>query len=170
MINVNKILLDKEQCLAHTWLTPEMFGFLLPSFELEYRLNAERMYKEEHWKERERAWWWGRSGKLDTMEKKLFFILYYLKTYQTYATLWGAFDMKKPRAYEWINNTLPALLASLKKTPWYLQPQQKNWVNSCQNIQRSKKSSLIELKDQYKGAQTTKIKKKIIQEKRKNIH
>jgi len=88
MINVNKILLGKEQCLGHTWLTPEMFWYLLSSFEIEYRLYAEKMYEEKHKKKRERAWWGGRSWKLDTMEKKMFFVLYYLKTYQTYETLW----------------------------------------------------------------------------------
>jgi len=170
MINLNKILLDKEQCLRHTWLTPEMFGYLLSSFEIEYRLYAEKLYKEKHWKNRERKWWAGRSWKLDTMEKKLFFGLYYLKTYQTYETLWWAFDMKRSRAYEQIENILAPLLEALKKTVWFLQPQKKNWIKSCQNIQKSSKFILIELKDQHKEVQIMKIRKKTIQEKRKDIH
>jgi hypothetical protein len=48
MINIEKILLDKEQCLGHTGLTPEIFVYLLSSFEIEYRLYAEKKYKEKH--------------------------------------------------------------------------------------------------------------------------
>lgn len=148
MIDVNKILMDREMCISHTWMTPEFFGYLLSVFEIEYRLYAEKKYFEKHKKKRERAWGWWRSWKLDTFEKKLFFILYYLKTYQTYATLWWAFDMKKSRAYERVEKTLQPLLESLKKTLWFLQQQKKNWIRSCQNIQRSKRFSLIELKEQ----------------------
>jgi len=69
MIDVTKILLNKEQCLGHTWVTPEVFAYLLTSFEIEYRLNAEKVYKEEYWKvykeeywkEREKSRWAGRS-------------------------------------------------------------------------------------------------------------
>jgi len=157
MLDTTKILLDKGQCLGHTWVTPEVFAYLLWTFEIEYRLHAEREYEKENGKERERAWGWGRAWKLDTMEKKLFFILYYLKTYQTYETLWWAFDMKKSRAYERVENTLAPLLEALKKTVWFLQPQKRNWVLSWQLIQKSKRSSLMELRDQYKEVQTTKI-------------
>ena len=58
MINIEKILLDKEQCLAHTWVTQEVFAYILLSFEIEYRLHAERTYEAEHKKKRERAWWY----------------------------------------------------------------------------------------------------------------
>jgi hypothetical protein len=29
MINIEKILLDKEQCLAHTGVAPEVFAYIL---------------------------------------------------------------------------------------------------------------------------------------------
>jgi hypothetical protein len=77
--------------------------------------------------------------------------------------------MKRPRAYERVENTLPPLLEALKKTVWFLQPQKKNWIESCLNIQRSKKYSLIEPKEQYKEAQIITNKTKIIREKRKDI-
>jgi len=150
MINIKKILLNKEQCLGHTGLEPEMIWYLLHTFEIEYRLYAEKKYKEKHWENRKRKRWWWRSWTLKTMEDRLFFILYYLKTYQTYETLWWAFGMRRPRAYERVENTLVPLLIALKKTVWFLRPQKKNWIKSCSNIQRSKKSILIDLKDQYK--------------------
>ncbi|PJB98170.1 MAG: hypothetical protein CO079_03440 [Nitrosopumilales archaeon CG_4_9_14_0_8_um_filter_34_10] len=78
--------------------------------------------------------------------------------------------MKRPRAYERIENTLPPLLEALKKTVWFLQPQVKSWIKSCQNIQKSRRYSLIELRDQYKEVQITNHKKKTIHERRKDTH
>lgn len=147
MLNVEKIISDKEQCLAHTGLLPEGFAYLLESFSVEYSLYLDERHKKRYWKERVKKRWWGNKWKLDTDEKKLFFVLYRLKTYQTYATLWWAFDMKKPRAYEWIQSTLPALLRSLKKTHYFLEQRRKNWRSCLQNTQKLETYLLMELKD-----------------------
>lgn len=168
MINTNKILLDKEQCLGHTWLTPELFWYLLGSFEVEYRIHMERRYREEHGHKRKRKQWWWRLGKLDTMEKKLFFGLCYLKTYQTYETLWWAFDMKRPRAYEWIDNILPPILEALKKTVWFLQPQLKNWLSCWQDTQKWRRYLSMLPKDLYKEIEITKHRKRNTHERRKD--
>lgn len=48
MIDTTKILLSREQCLAHTGITPEAFAYLLPTFEVEYRLHMEEEYRETH--------------------------------------------------------------------------------------------------------------------------
>jgi hypothetical protein len=46
MINVQKIISDKEQCLGHTGLLPEGFAYLLGNFEKEYDLYLDERHKE----------------------------------------------------------------------------------------------------------------------------
>lgn len=141
MINVEKILSDREQCLWHTGLTPEWFAYLLETYKIEYELYQKERHLERYGKPRSIKWGRGNKWKLDTPEKKLFFVLYYLKTYQTYTTLWWAFDMKKPRAYQRIQSTLPPLTETLKKTVYFLQWRKKTWYNSLWNIQKLEMSS-----------------------------
>lgn len=77
--------------------------------------------------------------------------------------------MKKPRAYTWIQNLLPALANSLKKTAWFLQLTMKNCIKSWKNIQRLKIYSLIEWSEMFNEAKKLRINKKITHEKRKGI-
>lgn len=169
MLNIEKILSNREQCLGHTGLTPEWFAYLVPIFGIEYGLYADEKYEALYHKERDRARWWGNQGKLDSDEKKLFFVLYFLKTYQTYETLWSAFDMARPRAYEWIQSTLTPLFNGLKKTEDYLEWRKKSWVKWCENIENEEIFLSTARKDQLREIQITHNRKKSIREKRKGI-
>jgi hypothetical protein len=55
----------------------------------------------------------GPKGYLDTIEKKLFFILYYLKTYPTFDVLGFHFGFSSGHAHDHVENLLPVLLRSL---------------------------------------------------------
>jgi hypothetical protein len=55
----------------------------------------------------------GPKGHLDTSEKKLFFILYYLKTYPTFDVLGFHFGFSSGHAHHHVENLLPVLLRSL---------------------------------------------------------
>ncbi len=55
----------------------------------------------------------GPKGNLDTFEKKLFFILYYLKTYPTFDVLGFHFGLNSGHAHNHVENLLPILLRSL---------------------------------------------------------
>ena len=55
----------------------------------------------------------GPKGNLDTFEKKLFFILYYLKTYPTFDVLGFLFGFSSGHAHNHVENLLPVLLRSL---------------------------------------------------------
>jgi len=55
----------------------------------------------------------GPKGNLDTFEKKLFFILYYLKTYPTFDVLGFHFGLSSGHAHNHLENLLPVLLRSL---------------------------------------------------------
>lgn len=168
-MNVEKVLQNSEQCKAHTWLSPAAFAYLLEIFKIEYDIFLNERHKERHWKERRRKKWWGNPWKLDTYEKKLFFILYYLKNYQTYEVLWGAFNMKRARAYRRVEATLEPLILSLKKTVWFLHTHRQNWIESWKNIQSSKMFSLMSQKELTKEINLIKNKRKSSPEKRNNI-
>jgi hypothetical protein len=55
----------------------------------------------------------GLKGYLDTPEKKLFFILYYLKTYPTFDVLGFHFGFSSGHAHDHVDALLPVLLRSL---------------------------------------------------------
>ena len=55
----------------------------------------------------------GPKGYLDTTEKKLFFILYYLKTYPTFDVLGFHFGFSSWHAHGHFTNLMPVLLRSL---------------------------------------------------------
>ena len=55
----------------------------------------------------------GPNGHLDTFEKKLFFILYYLKTYPTFDVLGFHFGFSSGHAHHPVENLLPVLLRGL---------------------------------------------------------
>jgi len=136
MIDIDKILSDTERCKGLIGLTPEWFAYLLNSFKIEYDLYSDERHRKRFNKERKRKRWPWNPGKLDTIEKKLFFILSYLKSYPTYEVQWAMFDMKRPRAYERVQSTLLPLMKALKKTEWFLQWRKKNWLNWCKGTQK----------------------------------
>lgn len=168
MINVEKILQDEDQCKGLTGLKQEAFWYLLEIFKVEYDIYLNERHKNRFWKDRRRSKWWWLKWKLDSYEKKLFFILYYLKTYQTYEVLWWVFDMKRPRAYERVESTLEPLIQSLKKTVRFLHTHRKNWIESWKNIQKWKMFLLMQQKGKVKEIQIIKSRKKIIHEKKRN--
>ena len=55
----------------------------------------------------------GPKGNLDMFEKKLFFILYYLKTYPTFDVLGFLFGFSSGHAHNHVENLQPVLLRSL---------------------------------------------------------
>jgi hypothetical protein len=57
----------------------------------------------------------GSKGVLDTDDKKLFFILHYMKNYPTFDTLGFYFDMDGGNAHEHVNTLLPLVEAALEK-------------------------------------------------------
>lgn len=169
MLNISYILASEERCIAHTGINLTAFAYLCLLFWPEYELHMNTLYEKRHGTPRKRALGWWRGGRLKTLEEKLFFILYYLKTYQTYATLWWAFDLDKPKAYIWVKNLLPPLLATLKKTTWYLQPLRKSWKSSWKNIPKWKIASSMEWNEVWPEVTKANNNDTTTPEKRRNI-
>lgn len=86
------------------------FNILLPAFEKSYDAVQMDRYQQGGIKQLPTG---GPKGHLDTFGKKLFFILYYLKTYPTFDMLGFHFGFSSGHAHHHVESLLPVLLRSL---------------------------------------------------------
>jgi hypothetical protein len=91
-------------------MSREKFDTLVPVFADVYQtIQEERLQR----KEVKRLWKSGPKGVLDTPEKRLFFVLYYLKTYPTFDVLGFQFDLSAGHAHDDVAAYLPVLQRTL---------------------------------------------------------
>lgn len=92
-------------------ISRKKFDKLVPVFTSAYNeIQEERLQKKEI-KKRPSG---GPQGVLGTPEKRLFFILYYLKTYPTFDVLGFHFDLSAGHAHDAVETYLPILKRSLE--------------------------------------------------------
>lgn len=108
MIKARSGLKNDSICKSLTGITVKEFDNLLPSFE-------EAFWEDVNSKPRERAYGAGSPHTLKTFEDKLFFILFYLKCYSTFAVLGFLYDCDRTVTYDWVKASLPLLEAALGK-------------------------------------------------------
>ena len=84
----------------------------------------ERLKKQKEW-EQVRIWTKWASSILDTDEKELFFLLYYLKTYPTFDVLSSIFWMWRTTAHSNIHRVLPILKELLQEL--WISPKRSIW-------------------------------------------
>ena len=99
MIDIDKILGDNRQSRAIVGLNRVEFELLLPNFEAS--LKAQKKLID------------GRPHTLATAKEKLFFILSYLKTYQTCDVIAAQYGVDKSRVSRWTRDYLPILSITL---------------------------------------------------------
>jgi hypothetical protein len=109
MFNLEKIRKDPRQMKALTGMTIEEFEQLVPHFE-------QILYENAANKKRKRAVGAGRIGKLTNVQAKLFFILFYVKTYPTYDLAAAIFDIHRSRICRWVKNFSSVLEKVLGRT------------------------------------------------------
>jgi len=108
--NFNERIRDDRQMKALTGLSIEEFQFLVKRFKESYeKIKSEKYEKRQRENPRARAFGGGRKGRLDTFEKKLFFVLVYHKTYPTFDVLGYNFELARSKACENIHNLTPIL-------------------------------------------------------------
>jgi len=107
---------DERQFKALTGVSRKMFTHLLAAFALCYEQYQQERYEQNKAK-RKRKPGGGQKGRLNSMEKKLVFILRYLKSYPTYDVLGFEFDLDRSKACTNVHQLFPILL----KTLTYLQ-------------------------------------------------
>lgn len=112
----NKVT-DDRTCKALTGITRAHFNKLLEAFEKAHHDLQQERYRTGEIKRIPAG---GSKGHLATSGKKLFFILYYLKTYCTFDVLGFHFGFSSGHAHEHVEQLLPVLqraLADLRILP-----------------------------------------------------
>ena len=105
---------NDRQFRAFTGLPESLFNRLLPVFVRSLKLAQEVRDRNRH-APRRRCLGGGRKGALPTPELKLFFLLFYLKTYPTFDVLGSLFDLSPSKAEEQIQKLLPILKQAEKQ-------------------------------------------------------
>jgi hypothetical protein len=97
-------------CKATTGLTIAEFKDLIPDFSYYYKEHGAKRKKI-----RQRKVGGGRNSKIETIEEKLFYILWYMKTYPTFdvASFWIGFA--RSNACTWMHELLPVLELTMKR-------------------------------------------------------
>jgi len=108
MISVKSGLKNDSICKSLTGIMVKEFQGLLPSFE-------EAFWEDVDSKPRERAYGAGAPHTLKTFEEKLFFILFYLKCYTTFAVLGFLYECDPSKPCDWVKAYLPLLEKALGK-------------------------------------------------------
>ena len=108
-MNINTLNKNARAMKALTGMSGEEFHNLVPDFERElYRHQASRL-------NRQRKPGGGQTGRLPTAQDKLFFILFYIKTYPTFDVLAFFFDKPRGRSCEAMHIYLSILEKALGK-------------------------------------------------------
>ncbi len=107
-----------RMCKATTGLTAREFKDFVADFTYYYNELVVRRKKN-----RERKIGGGRNSKIETIEEKLFYILWYMKTYPTFdvASFWVGFA--RSSACTWMHDLLPVLELTMKRK--FVLPQRK---------------------------------------------
>lgn len=107
-----------RMCKALTGLTVAEFKSFVTDFDYYYH-----EHEAERKQTRERKIGGGRNSKIESIEEKLFYILWYMKTYPTFdvASFWVGFA--RSSACTWMHNLLPILELTMKRK--FVLPQRK---------------------------------------------
>ena len=105
-MHIDKILNNKRLVRSVLGVSKEEFLSLFETFEQIVREDAES-------KKRKRAPGGGRNGKIKQPKIKLFYILFYVKTYPTFDVAAFMFASSKSRTQHWAHKILPLLEKTL---------------------------------------------------------
>lgn len=108
MLNLERALNQDRLLRALTGLNRKAFDALLPSFEQAYEASRDAAKPQ-----RKRARGGGRKARLQSIEAKLFYILFYCKCYPTFDLAGILFDLDRSQTHEWMHELRPVLEAAL---------------------------------------------------------
>lgn len=117
-MNYTAALRTDRMCKATTGLTVPEFMNLVEDFTRNYD-----EYEAKRKKKRKRKLGGGRGSYIESTEEKLFYVLWYMKTYPTFdvASFWVGFH--RSNACEWVHTLLPILEQTMKRK--FVLPQRK---------------------------------------------
>lgn len=109
-MNIKAALHTDRMCKALTGLSVREFENLAADFSWNYR--EFEIKRNPH---RIRKFGGGRNAHLDTIEEKLFYVLYYLKVYPTFDLASFQVGFARSKACEWAHALLPILEQTMKR-------------------------------------------------------
>ena len=117
-MNYKAALRTDRMCKATTGLRVDAFNALVADFAINY-LEFEAKRK----KKRQRKLGAGRGSKIETIDEKLFYILWYMKTYPTFDVASFYVGFHRSNACEWVHTLLPVLEQTMQRK--FVLPQRK---------------------------------------------
>ncbi len=99
-----------RMCKALTGLKVSEFNSLVTDFEWNYQ-----EYEAKRKKNRQRKVGGGRNSKIETIEEKLFYVLWYMKTYPTFDVASFQVGFSRSNACTWMHTLLPILEQTMKR-------------------------------------------------------
>ena len=112
MLNIKRIIFDDRLRRALTRLNKKAFDDLLPTFA---QVIAQQEIPRRSQQPRQRATGAGRKPRLETVEQKLIYILFYFKCYPTFDLAGLLFDIDRSQAHRWMHRLQKALEIALAK-------------------------------------------------------
>jgi len=113
MINITKALRNNRVLKSLTGLSRKKFKELVPYFET--ILNEENGKRIKNDKNRQRKTGGGTKHTLESIEEKLFYILFYVKVYPTFDVAGFFFDVDRSQTNRWTHKLLPILEKALDR-------------------------------------------------------
>ena len=106
MLQMSRIMKNNRMMKSLTGLSVKEFMILSDDFE-------RMLYEQRATKARKRKVGAGRKGTLKDAQSKLFYILFYLKTYPTYDLAGFIFGVDRSQCFHWTANLMPLLKKAL---------------------------------------------------------
>lgn len=117
-MQIRSALRTDRLCKSLTGLTVSEFNNLVSDFSWNYH-----EYEAKRIKERIRKLGGGRESKIETIEEKLFYVLFYLKTYPTFDMASFYVGFARSKAHKWAHILFPILEQTMKRK--FVLPQRK---------------------------------------------
>lgn len=117
-MHIASALRTNRMCAALTGLKVSEFTSLVGDFEWNYK-----EFEAKRKPNRVRKLGGGRTSKLKTVEEKLFYVLWYMKTYPTFDLASFQVGFARSKACEWLHALLPILEQTMKRK--FVLPQRK---------------------------------------------
>ena len=117
-MQIRSALRTDRMSKALTGLKASEFLALVPDFDFYYK-----EFEAKRKKKRKRKLGGGRDSKIETIEEKLFYILWYMKTYPTFDVAAFNVGFARSSACTWMHDLLPILELTMKRK--FVLPQRK---------------------------------------------
>lgn len=110
-MNTKAALRTDRMCRALTGLSVKQFNELVTDFSWNYA-----QYEVTRKPDRKRKLGGGRGSYVETAEEKLFYILWYMKTYPTFDLASFNVGFHRTKACDWVHTLLPVLETTIKRS------------------------------------------------------